>query len=269
MTVIDRSTLKDSYTIASELENYPYLFVCAFGCPGRIAARSIEDGINLEQRHICGEKVMKTPRNVNEYLLKSGGIARMWDMIDSYYDEFRRAGSADPDHEHRKARLGGMADMLHIAMHPYFASRDDVVQEVMARGRARDTGEEHYTPGIGWIAISPHDGGVPWGHAFGGGYTHNPAAMVDPPDGYPQELVDQHRMKLGFERQSDGSWKDNSDRRNDATKAKPASAYKPPAHLTPELVEKIKSQHAQGFDDKILLMGHNIKAADLKWALGQ
>lgn len=281
MTLHIRSEMPEQKVYSpAELARYPYLFRCAYrGCIESLAARTIEDVERLEAEHVCKEGVMFseiiTPttheeptthtsnggatrlhngrKTVSEYLRTRGGIVKMWEMCDKTYDEYRNAPADRKDYFSNM--LTGMTEMLFIAMTPYFANRNEVVREVMARGAARDAGSAHETKGIGWISISPQDGGVPWEQAFSGtGYTSNPAHMKTPPPGYPEELVAKARATLGVEAKKEAS----------RVEAKPVVVKH---GLSDEKVEELKGRKAMGFDDKMLCAAYKLTPAQLKAAL--
>ena len=186
-----------------------------------------------------------------------GAIPKMWEAADAFFDRYSDT-SIDPlEREAVKNQLTGMTVVIHLVMRPYYASRDDVVREIMARADARSRGEAPLTRGMGWISVCPEDGGSPFEAAVGGrGYTSDPKGMADPPFGYPQERVNEHRARLAM-------------RPDDKASAPRVKAdHTPPVGLV-EKVEEIKQRSVAGFDNKLLAQAYSVTLSDIAWALKQ
>lgn len=262
--LITKRTIENSTMTAIEIELHPYLLVCDVeGCGYKVVHDTLDVALYDERSHICPRQLrLKDNDMVDqriEFLHTGATVPLMWKELDNRYAEYHVMLAIDP----RKTELGilmrGMANMLYLVMRPYYASSDGIIHEVMRRHKEREFGNEPVTPGIGYIGVTPEDGGSPYGEArYGGGYTADPAKMLTPPPGYPMALV-----QAAMEKEKEAALKAKP-----AARATEANKPKPIAHgFSDEQVATLKAQHAQGFDAKMLAMANDTTEAKINLAL--
>lgn len=245
--------------IQSEIDGHPYLYTCNVpDCGYHVACDSIESGIRQEQSHICPRqtKLKEGTMTSNiDFLNKRSTVPRMWEAFDKDYREFNTSKE-----KHKKDYLGikmrGMAEMLYLVMIPYYDSPDDIVHEVIAR--AADSKRD--TPGIGWIAVSPEDGGSPTCPALGSGYTNQPATMATPPEHYPIE-----RIQVAREQEEARSKTSKVSNRTAPAKRPPPKPVEP--NVTEEEVALFGAGHAGGFTVEMLASAYGKTKTEVEWAL--
>lgn len=248
--------------VASELERYPFLYEChKKDCGYKVAVVSIETGIKEEFTHICPRRIaLKEGRLSNVSALTA--INEAWEMMDRRFADLKTLQAGDPRQELISSELSGMANVLVLMMRPYYNTRDDLVREVVARYSDNLAGIEHVTPGVGHIALMPEEGGSPWSASIGGGYTSDPASMIEPPYGYPQDRIDaataRERERTANQRANAGRTASSAPSRT--TTAKPANKRS----FTEDEVTAIRSAQAAGFDHKMILTAYNCTMEDLR-----
>ncbi len=192
-------------------------------------------------------------------------VQAAWRLFDAKFAEYKKGGFSEMYGEQIKGELTGMSQIIFLMMRPYYESRDDIVREVMARHEDPD----RRTPGIGSITMMPEEGGSPWGPSLGGGYTSEPSNMIDPPYGYPQELVDEARelFKSHSKKARDLEAAARARAKQPVTKEKPRATGTVKRVFTEEELTGIRNANSAGFDYKMIMAAYNCTMEDLKGIL--
>lgn len=245
--------------VASELSKYPYVYSCEKEkCGYSVACESIESGIEEEIFHMCPRQVM-LEAGADGKQKRVTIVEQAWRMFDVKFDEYKTHTGGDQVRTSSIAgELTGMSNIIFLLMKPYYETREDVVRELMKRYDDAKAGVEHVTPGIGMITIMPEEGGPPWGPSLSGGYTSDPAGMVNPPLGYPQDLIDEERVRHELRT-----------KKSRATPLEPRAAQSltPTRTFTEDEITAIKTAQANGFDYKMIMTAYSCTMEELKGVL--
>ena len=177
------------------MEN-PLTFRCErMGCHYSSTFRTAEDYERWVSHHLTKD----CPLKGNKIRFGRGAIVtvlkELWEHADRTLDAFLKPGTMLTGNEYTKGELGGQCYAIWKISGVYYATLEDVKQELMARKAAREAGNtDHVTPGLANITIAPEEPTVLYPHLDGkGGETGNPAWAGVPPVGYPQERIDAAR----------------------------------------------------------------------------
>lgn len=127
---------------------YPWLHECAAElCYRRLTFASREEAERDQRDHACPQVGAKW---IGEQPTMSI-LSEAWGALDLKYAEYKSQVKSLPESE--KARLQGemrgMAEVIAMFMSPFFSTADAVGLEVVRRWKAKASGEQYETPGLG------------------------------------------------------------------------------------------------------------------------